>query len=98
MTDKPAENARRKSQNSMAIGMDLLKTNEADAFVTAGNTGGAMATAPVSPRSYPRRETPGAHGFVPRKRWSLRGFGYRRKCRLQARILATIRYHGICLC
>jgi glycerol-3-phosphate acyltransferase PlsX len=45
MTDKPAENARRKSQNSMAIGMDLLKTNEADAFVTAGNTGGAMATA-----------------------------------------------------
>ena len=45
MTDKPAENARRKSQNSMAIGMDLLKTDEADAFVTAGNTGGAMATA-----------------------------------------------------
>jgi phosphate acyltransferase len=45
MTDKPAENARRKSQNSMAIGMDLLKANEADAFVTAGNTGGAMANA-----------------------------------------------------
>jgi len=45
MSDKPAENARRKSQNSMAIGMDLLKTNEADAFVTAGNTGGAMANA-----------------------------------------------------
>ena len=45
MSDKPAENARRKSQNSMAIGMDLIKTNEADAFVTAGNTGGAMANA-----------------------------------------------------
>lgn len=45
MTDKPAENARRKSQNSMAIGMDLIKANEADAFVTAGNTGGAMANA-----------------------------------------------------
>ena len=45
MADKPAENARRKSQNSMAIGMDLLKSGEADAFVTAGNTGGAMATA-----------------------------------------------------
>lgn len=45
MTDKPAENARRKSQNSMAIGMDLLKSGEADAFVTAGNTGGAMANA-----------------------------------------------------
>ena len=45
MTDKPAENARRKAQNSMAIGMDLLKAGEGDAFVTAGNTGGAMANA-----------------------------------------------------
>jgi glycerol-3-phosphate acyltransferase PlsX len=45
MTDKPAENARRKSQNSMAVGMELMKTGEADAFVTAGNTGGAMANA-----------------------------------------------------
>lgn len=45
MSDKPAENARRKSQNSMAIGMGLIKSGEADAFVTAGNTGGAMATA-----------------------------------------------------
>lgn len=44
MTDKPAASARGKAQNSMAIGMDLLKTGEADAFVTAGNTGGAMAT------------------------------------------------------
>ncbi len=45
MTDKPAENARRKAQNSMAIGMDMLKSGKADAFVTAGNTGGAMANA-----------------------------------------------------
>ena len=45
MTDKPAENARRKAQNSMAVGIDLIKAGEADAFVTAGNTGGAMATA-----------------------------------------------------
>jgi glycerol-3-phosphate acyltransferase PlsX len=29
----------------MAVGIDLLKRGEADAFVTAGNTGGAMATA-----------------------------------------------------
>jgi len=45
MTDKPAENARRKSLNSMAIGMDLVKSGEGEAFVTAGNTGGAMANA-----------------------------------------------------
>ncbi len=45
MEDKPVENARRKSQNSMAVGMDLLKSGEAQAFVTAGNTGGAMVNA-----------------------------------------------------
>lgn len=45
MTDKPARNARRKAQNSMAVGMDLVKSGAADAFVTAGNTGGAMANA-----------------------------------------------------
>lgn len=35
----------KQAQNSMAVGMDLLKTGEADAFVTAGNTGAAMVTA-----------------------------------------------------
>ncbi len=45
MSDKPAENARRKGKNSMAVGMDLLRCGEADAFVTVGNTGGAMVNA-----------------------------------------------------
>lgn len=45
MTDKPAEMARRKSQNSMSVAMELLKNGEGDAFITAGNTGGAMAAA-----------------------------------------------------
>lgn len=33
------------SQNSMAVGMDMVKRGEADAFVTAGNTGAGMVTA-----------------------------------------------------
>jgi glycerol-3-phosphate acyltransferase PlsX len=33
------------SRNSMAIGIDLVKTGQADAFVTAGNTGAASVTA-----------------------------------------------------
>ena len=32
-------------KNSMAVGIDLVKKGEADAFVTAGNTGAAMVTA-----------------------------------------------------
>ena len=33
------------AKNSMAVGYDLIKNGEADAFVTAGNTGAAMVTA-----------------------------------------------------
>jgi len=41
MTDHIQE-ARAKKQNSMKIGMDLVKNGEGQAFVTAGNTGMAM--------------------------------------------------------
>jgi len=33
------------AKNSMAVGIDLVKNGEAEAFVTAGNTGAGMATA-----------------------------------------------------
>ena len=36
---------RRGSQTSMAVGIDLVKEGRAEAFITAGNTGGALATA-----------------------------------------------------
>jgi glycerol-3-phosphate acyltransferase PlsX len=36
---------RRNAKNSMAVGIDLVKNNQADVFITAGNTGGALATA-----------------------------------------------------
>src|SRR5215207_2022604 len=34
----------KEAQNSMAVGLDLVKSGEADAFVTAGNTGAVMVT------------------------------------------------------
>ena len=43
MDEKISGSALRRSENSMGVGMDLLKDGRADAFVTAGNTGGAMA-------------------------------------------------------
>ncbi|HVN54207.1 MAG TPA: phosphate acyltransferase PlsX [Anaerolineaceae bacterium] len=45
MDDKPVENARKKAENSMAVGLDLIKSGDGEAFITAGNTGGAMANA-----------------------------------------------------
>jgi len=34
----------KEAQNSMAVGVDLVKSGQAEAFVTAGNTGAAMVT------------------------------------------------------
>jgi phosphate acyltransferase len=42
MDEKPAMAARRKKDNSMAVGMRLVKNGAADAFCTVGHTGGAL--------------------------------------------------------
>jgi len=42
MGDKAVESSRKKPRNSMAVGLELVKSGEATAFVTAGNTGAAM--------------------------------------------------------
>ncbi len=45
MTDKPSEALRTKGDSSMHRGMLLVKDGKADAFVSAGNTGGILAVA-----------------------------------------------------
>lgn len=45
MTDKPANSATRKVDSSMHVGLELVRDGKADAFVTAGNTGSALAAA-----------------------------------------------------
>jgi glycerol-3-phosphate acyltransferase PlsX len=45
MAEHAARAARGKSDSSMAVGIERLHQGQADAFVTAGNTGGAMSTA-----------------------------------------------------
>jgi glycerol-3-phosphate acyltransferase PlsX len=42
MEDKPAQAVRTKPDSSMVVGCKLVRRGEAQAFVTAGNTGGAM--------------------------------------------------------
>jgi len=42
MWEKPVEAAKNKPNNSMAVGIKLVKEGRGKAFVTAGNTGGAM--------------------------------------------------------
>lgn len=45
MDDKPGTALRAKKDSSMHVGLGLVKAGEADAFVTAGNTGGVLAVA-----------------------------------------------------
>lgn len=45
MGEHPASAVRSKRQSSMAVGVDLVKTGAADCFVSAGNTGGVLASA-----------------------------------------------------
>lgn len=45
MWDKPVASAKEKPNNSMAIGIKLVKNAPENAFVTAGNTGGTMFNA-----------------------------------------------------
>lgn len=43
MDDKPANAVRTKPDSSMVVACDLVRSGKAQAFVTAGNTGGALA-------------------------------------------------------
>lgn len=45
MSEHPATAVRSKRHSSMATGVELVKSGGADAFVSAGNTGGVLATA-----------------------------------------------------
>jgi glycerol-3-phosphate acyltransferase PlsX len=56
---------RRSADNSMAVGIDLVKNGEADAFVTAGNTGGALATAFYRMGTIAGIERPALTGLFP---------------------------------
>lgn len=48
MHDKPSQVGRTKKESSMVIGMNLVRDGSADAFVTAGNTGAALALATLT--------------------------------------------------
>jgi glycerol-3-phosphate acyltransferase PlsX len=58
---------RREAKNSMAVGIDLVKSGEADAFVTAGNTGGILATGYYRLGLIPGLERPALTALFPVK-------------------------------
>jgi glycerol-3-phosphate acyltransferase PlsX len=65
MTDHPREALRRKKDSSMRRALDLVKTREADACVSAGNTGALMAMSHFVLKMLPGVERPAIVSLIP---------------------------------
>ncbi|MBF0143529.1 MAG: phosphate acyltransferase PlsX [Magnetococcales bacterium] len=69
MGEKPSVALRTLKDSSMRVGATLVKTGEADAFVSAGNTGALMATARYVLKTLPGIDRPAIASALP----SIRG-------------------------
>jgi len=65
MDDKPVQAARGKRDSSMHVGLRLLKEKKVVGFVTAGNTGAAMATAKMILGTLPGVDRPALANVFP---------------------------------
>jgi len=65
MHDPAALSVRRKRDSSIVVGMDIIKKGQADAFVSAGNTGAVVCAATISLRLLPGIERPGIAIVIP---------------------------------
>ena len=65
MSESGAKAVRRKKQSSISIAMDLVKSGDADAFVSAGNTGACVAAAQLKLRLIPGIDRAGIASALP---------------------------------
>ena len=67
MGERPQDALRRKKDSSMRVAIDLVKSGEADACVSAGNTGALMATARFVLKMVPGIDRPAIISRIPAK-------------------------------
>lgn len=65
MSEPGAKSVRRKKQSSINIAMEMVKEGHADAFVSAGNTGAAVASATLKLRTLPGVDRAGIATAIP---------------------------------
>lgn len=65
MAEPGAKTVRRKRQSSINVAMEMVKEGRADAFVSAGNTGAAVAAATLKLRTLPGVDRAGIATAVP---------------------------------
>lgn len=65
MSDRAVESVRRKKDSSISRAVDLVKHGKADAVVSAGHTGAAVAAAKIKLRTLPGIDRPGIASTIP---------------------------------
>jgi phosphate acyltransferase len=65
MHEPAALSVRRKRKSSIVMGLEIIKHDEADGFVSAGNTGAVVCAATLSLRMLPGIERPGIAIVIP---------------------------------
>lgn len=65
MGEPGAKSVRKKKDSSISVAMELVKSGRADAFVSAGNTGGAVAAATLKLRTLPGVDRAGIATAIP---------------------------------
>lgn len=65
MSDEPSSIVKSRKESSLYMGLDMVRRGDADAFVSAGNTGGVMATATMLCGRIPGVSRPTIGTFFP---------------------------------
>jgi phosphate acyltransferase len=65
MSDRAVEAVRRKKDSSISRAVDLVKHGQADAIVSAGHTGAAVAASKIKLRTLPGIDRPGIAAILP---------------------------------
>src|SRR5207253_854926 len=65
MSDRAVEAVRKKKDSSISRAVDLVKNGEADAIVSAGHTGAAVAATTIKLRTLPGIDRPGIAAVLP---------------------------------
>src|SRR3989338_1056519 len=65
MDESPAASIRKKRESSISVGVELLKSKQAEAFVSAGNTGAVVAASTLLVGLLPGIERPGIAILLP---------------------------------
>ena len=65
MSDRAVESVRRKKDSSVSRAVDLVKSGAAEAIVSAGHTGAAVAATTIKLRTLPGVDRPGIASIIP---------------------------------